>query len=77
MMGGAKVADDIAHDGQRMFVIVGKMVGHARLAAVQVAAAQILGRDHLPVAACTSGGPARKIVPCSFTMMDSSLIAGT
>ena len=30
-----------------------------------------------PVAAFTSGGPPRKIVPCSFTMMVSSLIAGT
>ena len=30
-----------------------------------------------PVAAFTSGGPARKIVPCSLTMTDSSLIAGT
>ena len=30
-----------------------------------------------PVAAFTSGGPPRKIVPWSFTMMDSSLIAGT
>ena len=30
-----------------------------------------------PVAAFTSGGPARKIVPCSLTMIDSSDIAGT
>ena len=30
-----------------------------------------------PVAAFTSGGPARKIVPCSRTMIDSSAIAGT
>ncbi len=30
-----------------------------------------------PVAAFTSGGPPRKIVPCSLTMIDSSLIAGT
>jgi hypothetical protein len=29
------------------------------------------------VAACTSGGPPRKIVPCSRTMIDSSHIAGT
>jgi acetyl-CoA carboxylase carboxyltransferase component len=30
-----------------------------------------------PVAALTSGGPPRKIVPCSLTMIDSSHIAGT
>jgi hypothetical protein len=30
-----------------------------------------------PVAAFTSGGPPRKIVPCSLTMIDSSHIAGT
>ena len=30
-----------------------------------------------PVAALTSGGPARKMVPLPLTMMDSSLIAGT
>ena len=30
-----------------------------------------------PVAAFTSGGPPRKIVPCPFTMMVSSDIAGT
>jgi hypothetical protein len=30
-----------------------------------------------PVAAFTSGGPARKIVPCAFTMIDTSDIAGT
>jgi hypothetical protein len=30
-----------------------------------------------PVAAFTSGGPPRKIVPCSLTMIDSSDIAGT
>ena len=30
-----------------------------------------------PVAAFTSGGPPRKIVPCSRTITHSSLIAGT
>ncbi|MDT4819374.1 hypothetical protein FQZ97_524900 [compost metagenome] len=30
-----------------------------------------------PVAAFTSGGPPRKMVPWFFTMIDSSLIAGT
>ena len=30
-----------------------------------------------PVAARTSGGPPRKIVPCSRTITASSLIAGT
>ena len=39
------VRDDIAHDGQRMFVILGQMIDHARFARVQIAAAQILGAD--------------------------------
>lgn len=30
-----------------------------------------------PVAALTSGGPAKNIVPCFLTMTDSSAIAGT
>ena len=30
-----------------------------------------------PVAILTSGGPPRKMVPCSFTITVSSLIAGT
>ena len=30
-----------------------------------------------PVAALTSGGPPRKIVPCSFTITFSSAMAGT
>ena len=72
------MANDIAHDSQRMFVILGEVVDHARLARVQVAAAEVLGAEiSSPVAAFTSGGPARKIVPCSRTMMLSSHIAGT
>ncbi|ETY19598.1 hypothetical protein D039_2051B, partial [Vibrio parahaemolyticus EKP-028] len=30
-----------------------------------------------PVAAFTNGGPAKKMVPCSFTIIDTSAIAGT
>jgi hypothetical protein len=43
---GGQVADDVADDRQRMLVILGDMVDHARLAAVEVAAAQILRADH-------------------------------
>ena len=39
-------------------------------------AAELFGRHHFTVAA-TSGGPARKIVPCSRTMMVTSDMAGT
>ena len=39
--------DNIPHDGERMLVILGKMVDNARLAGVQVAAAQILSRNLL------------------------------
>ncbi len=40
-------ADDIAHDGQRVFVALGDMIDHAALAPVQIAAAEILGADFL------------------------------
>jgi hypothetical protein len=46
-----------------MGVVVGQMIGDARKPRVHVAAAQILGDTTSPVAAFTSGGPARKIVP--------------
>jgi hypothetical protein len=39
--------DDIAHDRQRVLVVLGQVVDHARLARVQIAAAQILGADDL------------------------------
>ena len=42
-----QIGDDRADDLQRVFVILGHMVDHARLAAVGVGAAQILGRDQL------------------------------
>jgi hypothetical protein len=44
---------------------------------VHVAAAQVFGVTTSPVAAFTSGGPPRKMVPWFLTMMVSSLIAGT
>ena len=37
--------DDITHNGQSVFVILGHMVNHTRLAAMQVATAQILGAN--------------------------------
>jgi hypothetical protein len=58
-------------------VVLGQVVGHARQPRVHVAAAQVLGDTTSPVAAFTSGGPPRKMVPWLRTMMVSSLIAGT
>jgi hypothetical protein len=46
-------------------VVLGQVVGDAGEAGVHVAAAEILGVTISPVAAFTSGGPPRKIVPCS------------
>ena len=43
----AQMADDIAHDGQRMLVVLGQMIDHARLARMQIAAAKVLGADLL------------------------------
>ena len=37
----------------------------------------IITRDISPVAALTSGGPPRKMVPCFSTIMLSSAMAGT
>jgi hypothetical protein len=58
-------------------VVLGEVVDDAGDAGVQLTAAELLGRDLLPVAAFTSGGPPRKIVPWLRTMTVSSLIAGT
>ena len=44
---GPAARNDVADDGQRMLVILGEMIDHARLARMQVAAAQILGADLL------------------------------
>jgi hypothetical protein len=60
-----------------MLVIVGEMIDDAGLARVQIAAAQILAEITSPVAAFTSGGPPRKIVPWLRTITVSSLMAGT
>ena len=45
--GGRERVDDAAHDGQRVRVVLGEVVDHARLARVHVAAAEVLGRDDL------------------------------
>jgi hypothetical protein len=44
---------------------------------VHVATAQVFGVTTSPVAALTSGGPPKKMVPWFLTMMVSSLMAGT
>ncbi len=67
-----------ADDLQRVLVVVGDMVDHAGLARrgcrpPPSSSALITS----PVAAFTSGGPARKMVPWSRTMTVSSLMAGT
>jgi hypothetical protein len=72
-----RCADDLAARCQRVRVVLGEVVGHAGQARVHVGAAEVLGATTSPVAAFTSGGPPRKIVPVALTMMLSSLIAGT
>ena len=63
---------------QRVKIVFGKVVCDARQARVHVSATKILGLySPSPVAALTSGGPARKMVPVPLTMTVSSDIAGT
>ena len=59
------VADHFAEDDRHALEIARGIVGHLNR------------RKTLPVAAFTSGGPPKKMVPWFFTMMDSSLMAGT
>jgi len=73
----AEVRDDIAHDGQRVLVVVRQMIDHARFARMQVPAAERFGADFLARRGFHQRRPARKIVPCSRTITLSSLIAGT
>src|SRR6478672_8301013 len=61
--------DDAADDPQRVAIVVRQMVCDTGGLGVQVTAA--------PVAAFTSGGPPRKMVPWLRTITASSLIAGT
>ena len=72
-----EVGDDRAHERERVLVVVGVVVGDAGDARVHVGAAELFGLTISPVAACTSGGPPRKIVPLPATMTVSSDIAGT
>ena len=53
------------------------VIGHARDARVDSAPPSSSGVTTSPIAAFTSGGPPRKIVPWPLTMIDSSHIAGT
>jgi hypothetical protein len=41
------MADDIAQDRHGMLVVLGQMIDHARAAGMQLAAAQLFGRDVL------------------------------
>lgn len=56
----AEMADDVANDRQRMFVILGQMIDDTRLFRVQVAPPRSSALISSPVAAFTSGGPARR-----------------
>ena len=58
-------------------VVRGEVVGDARDRACRSPPPRSSAVTTSPVAAFTSGGPPRKIVPWSRTMMFSSLIAGT
>ena len=63
-----------------MLVILGDMVDDAGFAAMGIGAAEFVAEMTSPVAAFTSGGPARKIVPWLWrprTMTVSSHMAGT
>ena len=46
-MARAKVADDVADNGQGMLVVFGQMIDHAALAGMEIPAAKILGADFL------------------------------
>ncbi len=41
------MADDVAHDGERMLVVLGEVVHHARFSGMEIAAAQVFGADLL------------------------------
>ena len=47
LMRGTKVADDVAHYGDGMLVIFGKMIGHSRPARVEFSATEVLRADFL------------------------------
>ena len=68
-------------DGARLLegvgVVLGEVVGDAGMARVHVAPPSSSAVTSSPVAALTSGGPPRKMVPVFCTMIVSSLIAGT
>ena len=73
-----EVADDAPRDRQRMRVVLGEDGRRRRRSRVCTSAPPSSSAvTTSPVAAFTSGGPPRKIVPCSLTMIDSSDIAGT
>ena len=60
-----------------MVVVVGEVIGDARKLCVNFSTAHSCAFTSSPVAALTSGGPPRKIVPVSLTMIVSSDMAGT
>ena len=69
----ARGRDDLAHLGQGLFVVVDEVIGHPGHRRVHQPSAEVLGRDIFSVAAFTSGGPARKMVP--LTSHDHGLVA--
>jgi hypothetical protein len=75
--GRRRMSTMVAHDGQRVFVILGEMIDDAGLAACRSPPPRSSALMTSPVAAFTSGGPARKMVPWFFTITVSSDMAGT
>ena len=60
---GIQGADDAAGERQCVAIVLGVIVRNAGFLGVHVGAAEILGHTTSPVAAFTSGGPPRKMVP--------------
>jgi hypothetical protein len=72
-----KGASNIAQDGDRVIIIFGHMIDHARFAPVQIAPAQFLGADNLARRGLYQGRPGQKDRPLSAHDHASSHMAGT
>src|SRR6478609_1110089 len=69
--------DDTSHDPQRVAVVMGQMSVTPEVFECRSPPPRSSAVTTSPVAAFTSGGPPKKIVPWLRTMTASSLIAGT
>jgi hypothetical protein len=77
LLGVCSVDDDRPRQMQRVLVVFGEVVGDAGMRVWTSAPPSLSAVTSSPVAAFTSGGPPRKIVPVPLTMMVSSDMAGT